>query len=228
MKVITIAFAFGITGCALFGAPTEATGTKASPRPASGLDVRLYQQQDSCKIALERYDKPLNITSGELPAGEKRHPGWFDAFRALRRIDQFDFNDWSKLFTDEYKQRFGLTEGRFNKFKADFNLDNQKRPLRSALYAVYVTSGVKEYCFVVGYDFELLHEFPSDISKLKYGVGIIAYERQNGMWRNQIIEATGWARKLPLENIGRLQEIIDSKAAVIELNGQVIPLSEVK
>jgi hypothetical protein len=193
-------------------------------RGQSMTQVSIYQATE-IGVRVDVYDPPIHLRHAEYDDARPK-PDWYPAFFALMRPDMFSFRDWMPHFTPDFIEANALTEAVYRSVTKDYDKDKQSPGLASILWSVYVDLQGRHFCLVTCYDYAFLDKVPIDTIGLKYPFFIRAFERIDGVWKNEPVASTEIAQWLPLGRRNLLEQMMRDRAGVIQApNKHVQPIS---
>jgi len=189
--------------------PALAPGSDTKPTP-----IRIFVEKPA-SMRLVEYAPPLLFDYGQLRDGLPV-PDWYYAYHAYRRINEFDYEEWIKHFTPQALKALPIeTEEAFLAHKKQYNPETFSIKEASALYAVYVSMGKRELCFVVFCQGMHLLAPPADMKELKSAPATLLFEKIESAWKIQDISEADWAFGMRPSERGKIKAIINSQEAYV-------------
>ncbi|MDP0497077.1 MAG: hypothetical protein Q7Q73_12815 [Verrucomicrobiota bacterium JB024] len=175
---------------------------------ARGAQIDYPEQGITFGLTVERYEPLIVIRDGQVDDWPLT-PAWWPAYDALKNYrDGRSYADWVKYFSPEWVERKQLSPARFEAMKRQPPNAFSNPPLQTALYAVGVTWGERQF-LVVKLANALVETCPDNVKDLGVSTTTLVFERAaDGTWQNQIPAATGFVMEIPYDDLAKVETIL--------------------
>jgi hypothetical protein len=173
-----------------------------------GAQIEYPEQGITFGLRVERYEPLIVIRDGQVEDWPLA-PAWWPAYDALKNYrDGRSYADWVKYFSPAWVERKQLSPERFEVMKRQPPNAFSNPPVQTALYAVGVTWGERQF-LIVKLANALVETCPDNLKDLGASTTTLVFERAaDGTWQNQVPAATGFVMEIPYNDLAKIEAIM--------------------